>query len=68
MVRTDLNIKSIRENLSKTEETSEFQRLLESEEKYRTLFETMVLGVVYRMLMVRLSQQILRLKKYSVYP
>ncbi len=48
MVRDDANIKTVRENRSKTQETLQLQHLRESEEKYRTLFETMVLGVVYQ--------------------
>ena len=48
MVRDDANIKTIMENHSKTEEDLEFQRLREIEEKYLSLFETMVLGVVYQ--------------------
>ena len=48
MVKTDINIETVRENLSKTEEDLQFKRLRESEEKYRNLFETMVFGVVYQ--------------------
>jgi PAS domain-containing protein len=48
MNRDDTNIETVKENLSKTEDSSQLQRLLESEERYRTLFETMVLGVVYQ--------------------
>ncbi len=48
MVRDDADIKITDENLSKTEEALQLQRLRESEERYRTLFETMVLGVVYQ--------------------
>ena len=47
MVIDDTNIKNILEDRGKTEETLEFQRLRESEEKYRKLFETILLGVVY---------------------
>jgi PAS domain S-box-containing protein len=47
MVIEDTNIKPVRENHSKTEENLQLQRLRESEEKYRILFETIVLGVVY---------------------
>ncbi len=48
MVKTDANIKAVQENLCKTEETSELQRLREMEKKYNSLFETIVLGVVYQ--------------------
>ena len=48
MVKTDANIKTVKENLSKTEETSELQHLREMEKKYDSLFETIVLGVVYQ--------------------
>jgi PAS domain-containing protein len=48
MVRDDANIKTVRENRSKTQETLQLQHLRENEEKYRTLFETMVFGVVYQ--------------------
>ena len=47
MIRADDDTKIARENPNKTEEVL-LQRLKESEEKYRTLFETMVLGVVYQ--------------------
>ncbi len=47
MISADDDIEIAGENLSKTEEGL-IQRLKESEEKYRTLFETMVLGVVYQ--------------------
>jgi PAS domain S-box-containing protein len=48
MVKTDANIKTVRENHCKTGEDLKLQVLLESEERYRILFETMVLGVVYQ--------------------
>jgi len=48
MNRDDTNIETVMENLSKTEDSSQLQRLRKSEERYRTLFETMVLGVVYQ--------------------
>lgn len=48
MIKDNANIKTVQENLSKTEDTLQIQRLREFEEKYRTLFETMVLGVVYQ--------------------
>jgi len=48
MIKDNANIKTVQENLSKTEDTLQIRRLRESEEKYRTLFETMVLGVVYQ--------------------
>jgi len=48
MNRDDTNIETVKENLSKTEDASQLQRLRKSEERYRTLFETMVLGVVYQ--------------------
>ena len=48
MNRDDTNIETVKENLSKTEDSSQLQRLRKSEERYRTLFETMVLGVVYQ--------------------
>jgi PAS domain S-box-containing protein len=48
MVKADINIETVREDLHKTEEALQFKRLRESEERYRTLFETMVLGVVYQ--------------------
>ena len=38
----------LKERLGKTEGSIELQRLRESEEKYRSLFESMVLGVVYQ--------------------
>ena len=38
----------LKERLGKTEGSVELQRLRESEEKYRSLFESMVLGVVYQ--------------------
>ena len=48
MVEADTDIETVKENLNKTEETLQFKGLRESEEKYRTLFETMELGVVYQ--------------------
>jgi PAS domain S-box-containing protein len=47
MVVDNTNIKTIQENRSKTEETLQLQGLRESEERYRLLFETILLGVVY---------------------
>ncbi len=41
-------IKKVEDDLSGTEYGLQFQRLLESEEKYRTLFETIRLGIVYQ--------------------
>ena len=38
----------LKERLGKTEGSVELQRLRESEEKYRSLFESMVLGVIYQ--------------------
>ena len=38
----------LEERLGKTEGSVELQRLRESEEKYRSLFESMVLGVIYQ--------------------
>jgi len=48
MNRDDTNIETVKENLSKNEDDSQLQLLRKSEERYRTLFETMVLGVVYQ--------------------
>ena len=48
MVGTNDNIKIVTDNRRKIEETSELQLLRESEVRYRTLFETMVFGVVYQ--------------------
>jgi PAS domain S-box-containing protein len=48
MGSADTNIKNVRENLSKTEEDLELQRLREIEKKYNSLFETILLGVVYQ--------------------
>jgi PAS domain-containing protein len=48
MVRADVNTRSVRENHCKTGEDLKLQVLREIEERYRTLFETMVLGVVYQ--------------------
>jgi PAS domain S-box-containing protein len=48
MVKADVNTKTVGENHCKTGEDLKLQALRESEERYRTLFETMVLGVVYQ--------------------